>query len=179
MSELIPGLNSNRRLNLTVPGLSHEAKLDLEQLACALYEGIPGHLYNLAEKLARQHGRAGALTFFDMQDDDVRNFWVLIARLLVDHARGWDPNEGSACVLTRDERVRLANLPRAWSYGVEITVSSSANLKAMAKALELAEFARMVWLMRHNQISDPTSGMTENLEIKVDAWMREHADVLG
>jgi hypothetical protein len=48
------------------------AKLTLSQLAEALYEGTP-HLQNLAEKLARQHGKAGALSFFGLMGDDVQN----------------------------------------------------------------------------------------------------------
>ena len=66
----------------------------------------------LAEKLARQHGRAGALTFFDMMGADVRNFYMQIAQQLIDHAKEWEPNQGSACVLSEKERQRLAALPR-------------------------------------------------------------------
>ena len=57
----------------------HHAKLTVDQLAEALYEGLP-HLQNLAEKLARQHGQAQALTFYGMNSDDVRNFWRGIAK---------------------------------------------------------------------------------------------------
>lgn len=89
----------------------NDAKLTVEELACALYEGTP-HLANLAEKLARQHGQAGALSFYDMMGEDVQNFWRGIARQLIDHASHWKPNQGSACVLDEQERARLAALPR-------------------------------------------------------------------
>lgn len=85
--------------------------LTVRQLACALYEGTP-HLQNLAEKLARQHGKAGALTFFDMMGDDVQNFWMTIAKQLIDHAKEWEPNDGSCCVLSEKERRRLKALPK-------------------------------------------------------------------
>lgn len=89
----------------------HNAKLTVSQLAEALYEGTP-HLQNLAEKLARQHGQAGALTFYGMMGDDVRNFWRGIAKQMIDHAGQWLPNQGSACVLSETERARLKSLPR-------------------------------------------------------------------
>lgn len=89
----------------------HNAKLTTDQLAEALYEGTP-HLQNLAEKLARQHGKAGALTFYGMMGDDVRNFWRGIAKQIIDHASEWQKNEGSACVLSDKERARLKSLPR-------------------------------------------------------------------
>lgn len=88
------------------------AKLSVDMLAEALYEGTP-HLQNLAEKLARQHGQAGALTFYRMMSEDVRNFYRTIAKQLIDHAAEWQPNEGSACVLSEKERARLKALPRA------------------------------------------------------------------
>lgn len=89
----------------------HEAKLTIDQLAEALYEGTP-HLANLAEKLARQHGKASALTFYGMMSDEVRNFWRGIAKQLIDHAAQWQPNQGSACILSQQERDRLRALPR-------------------------------------------------------------------
>lgn len=89
----------------------HNAKLSVDQLAEALYEGTP-HLQNLAEKLARQHGNAGALTFYGMMGDDVRNFWRGIAKQMIDHAAEWQPNRGSACILSERERSRLKALPR-------------------------------------------------------------------
>jgi hypothetical protein len=89
----------------------HNAKLTVSQLAEALYEGTP-HLQNLAEKLARQHGSAGALTFYGMMGDDVQNFWRGIAKQMIDHATEWEPNEGSACRLSANERARLKLLPR-------------------------------------------------------------------
>ena len=94
---------------LVVPDL--DTKLTVSQLAEALYEGTP-HLQNLAEKLARQHGQAGALTFYGMMGDDVRNFWRGIAKQMIDHAAEWQPNRGSACVLSENERARLKLLPR-------------------------------------------------------------------
>ncbi len=90
---------------------SHHAKLTTDELACALFEGMP-HLQNLAENLARQHSKAGALAFYDMMGDDVQNFWRGIAKQLIEHASQWRENEGSACVLGEYERVRLSYLPR-------------------------------------------------------------------
>ena len=89
----------------------HNAKLTVDQLAEALYEGMP-HLQNLAEKLARQHGKAGALTFYGMMSDDVQNFWRGIAKQMIDHSAQWQKNEGSACMLSDQERARLKTLPR-------------------------------------------------------------------
>jgi hypothetical protein len=89
----------------------HNAKLTVNQLAEALYEGTP-HLQNLAEKLARQHGQAGALSFYGLMGDDVQNFYRGIAKQLIDHAKEWKKNEGSACVLSDAERDRLKGLPR-------------------------------------------------------------------
>lgn len=90
----------------------YDTKLTVSQLAEALYEGTP-HLQNLAEKLARQHGKAGALSFFSMMGDDVQNFWRGIAKQIIDHAAEWQENQGSACVLSETERERLKLLPRA------------------------------------------------------------------
>lgn len=89
----------------------HNAKLTVDQLAEALYEGTP-HLQNLAEKLARQHGKAGALSFYGMMGDDVRNFWRGVAKQLIDHASEWEANEGSGCILSDKESARLHELPR-------------------------------------------------------------------
>lgn len=89
----------------------HKAKLTIDQLAEALYEGTP-HLQNLAEKLARQHGKAGALSYFALMGDDVQNFWRGIAKQLVDHASEWEQNQGSGCILSERERARLMALPR-------------------------------------------------------------------
>lgn len=87
------------------------AKLTPIQLAEAIYEGTQ-HLSNLAEKLARHHGKAGALCFFGMMGEDVQNFYLGIAQQLIDHAKMWKENEGSACVLDESEEKRLAELPR-------------------------------------------------------------------
>lgn len=92
----------------------HGAKLTIEQLAEALYEGTP-HLQNLAEKLARQHGNAGALSFYHLMGDDVQNFWRGIAKQLVEHAAEWEANKGSSCTLSERERNRLKALPRVAS----------------------------------------------------------------
>lgn len=89
----------------------HGAKLTLPQLAEALYEGTP-HLQNLAEKLARQHGQAEALSFYALMGDDVQNFYRGIAKQLIDHAKEWLLNRGSGCVLSETERTRLKALPR-------------------------------------------------------------------
>ena len=109
------------RRELTVYRIGHDARCrrhrvrvahhTLSQLAEALYEGLP-HLQNLAEKLARQHGSAGALTFYGMMGDDVQNFWRSIAKQMIDHAAEWQPNQGSGCILSEKERARLAALPR-------------------------------------------------------------------
>lgn len=89
----------------------HKAKLSVQQLAEAMYEGTP-HVQNLAEKLARQHGEAQALTWFNMMGDDVQNFWRGIAKQIIDHASEWRVNEGSSCVLSDKESKRLEELPR-------------------------------------------------------------------
>ena len=86
-------------------------KLTVDELAEALYEGT-SHLQNLAEKLARQHGRAEALTFYDMMGKDVQNFWKTIAEQLISHAREWEKNEGSGCKLSEREKARLKSLLR-------------------------------------------------------------------
>lgn len=86
-------------------------KLSVGELAEALYEGTP-HLQNLAEKLARHHGNAQALTFFRMMGDDIKNFYMGIAQQLIDHAKEWKENKGSACCLSKKEIARLGALPR-------------------------------------------------------------------
>ena len=86
-------------------------KLTVKQLANAMYEGYP-HVQNLAEKLARQHGKAQALTFFGMMGPDVQNFWMGIAQQIIDHAKHWEPNKGSSCCLDEEESERLKALPR-------------------------------------------------------------------
>jgi hypothetical protein len=86
-------------------------KLTQEELAIALYEGMP-QLSNLAESLARTHGKAGALSFYGLMGEHVQNFWRGIAKQLIDHAAEWEANEGSACVLSKREKERLLALPR-------------------------------------------------------------------
>lgn len=88
-----------------------EQVLTIDELAEAMYEGYP-HVQNLAEKLARQHGQARALTFYGLMGDDVQNFWRGIAKQLIDHAREWRNNEGCACVLSPEESARIRALPR-------------------------------------------------------------------
>jgi len=104
-------MKRKQRLELKLRGFEFlgddfNAKLSISQLAEALYEGSP-HLQNLAEKLARQHGEAEALCFFQMQDEDVKAFWCDIAQQLINHAKEWGSNQGSACILSKKERNRL------------------------------------------------------------------------
>lgn len=89
----------------------HSDQLTVEELACALYEGWP-HLQNLAEKLARQHSGAGALTFFDMNYPEVKNFWFGIAKQIIDHSKGWEPKQSGGCELKPQEYERLKQLPK-------------------------------------------------------------------
>ena len=95
----------------TVMTKGRDEKLSVRELAEALYEGTH-HLQNLAEKLARQHGKAEALSFFGMMGDDVQNFWMGIAKQIIDHAKEWQENQGSCCVLSEIECARLAKLSR-------------------------------------------------------------------
>jgi len=103
--------NSKRIKDDTVMVVPRDSKLKPIQLAEALYEGLP-HLQNLAETLARQHGKAGALTFFPMMGEEVQNFYLIIAQILIDHASEWEENKGSACCLSEKEMERLKSLPR-------------------------------------------------------------------
>ena len=95
---------------LLIKDLKH--KLTVKQLTEAIYEGTP-HVQNLAEKLARQHGKdCQALTFFGMMGEDIQNFYMSIAQQLIDHAKEWRANQGSSCILSEKEQKRLAELPR-------------------------------------------------------------------
>ena len=85
------------------------AKHNIETLADALYEGKPS-LQNLAEEMARQHGKAGALSWFSMMGEDVQFFWKDIARQIVEHSKEWEKNQGSACVLSEKEHARLKKM---------------------------------------------------------------------
>lgn len=85
--------------------------MNIDELAEALYEGKPT-LHNLAEELAREHGKASALSFFGLMGDNVQNFWRGIAKQLIDHAKEWEPNVGSGCVLSQKELKRIRELPR-------------------------------------------------------------------
>jgi hypothetical protein len=80
--------------------------MTLLELANALYEGLPT-LSNLAESMARQYGKAGALSFFSMMGDDVQFFWCDIARQIINHSKEWEANDGSACCLSKNEHERL------------------------------------------------------------------------
>ncbi len=88
-----------------------DEKLSIPELACALYEGT-AHVQNLAEKTARTHGNAGALSFFDLMGAEVQNFWFGIAKQIIEHSQEWTKNEGSACCLSERESARLKSLPR-------------------------------------------------------------------
>jgi DNA-binding transcriptional ArsR family regulator len=90
---------------------SLDDKLTVEELACALYEGT-AHVQNLAEKLARIHGKAEALSFYDLMGDDVQNFWRGIAQQIIEHSSHWVENRGSVCRLDEAETARLKALPR-------------------------------------------------------------------
>jgi len=81
-----------------------------EVLAEALYEGTPD-LQNLAEKLARQHGKASALSFYALMGEGVHKFWRGIARQLIEHAKEWEENNGCCCILSEKERKRIKELP--------------------------------------------------------------------
>ena len=86
-------------------------KMSVRELANAMYEGT-SDVKNLAEECARKYGSAGALTFFGMMGPDVQNFWMGIAKQIIDHSREWKENEGCACALSVREQQRLAELPR-------------------------------------------------------------------
>jgi len=95
--------------NIILHNKKADETLNVDELACALYEGTP-HLQNLAEKLARQHGKAGALSFYDMMGSPTRAFWRSIAKQLIEHSRHWLENEGSCCILDQQEQERLNKL---------------------------------------------------------------------
>ena len=113
--------------------MKHECDLTVEHLAEALYAGT-ACLSNLAENLARKYGKAGALSFFGLMDDDVQNFWRGIAKQLVDHASEWEANDGSCCVLSENEQRRLAELPRVGEKMPEIEVLCERALREIADA---------------------------------------------
>ena len=95
----------------TVMNQPIDKKLSVRELAEAMYEGTQ-HVQNLAEKLARQHSGAGALSFFGMMGDDVQNFWMGIAEQIIEHSKGWKPNQSGSCEMKKDEAKRLRELPR-------------------------------------------------------------------
>lgn len=78
-------------------------------LAKALYEGLPT-LTNLAESMARQYGNAGALSFYESMSEEVQFFWRDIASQIIEHSREWRENQGSACILSFGETLRLRRL---------------------------------------------------------------------
>jgi tRNA(Ile2) C34 agmatinyltransferase TiaS len=84
-------------------------KFSVETLAEALYEEFP-NLHNLAEEMARQYGKADALSFYHLMGDEVQFFWKDIAKQIIEHAKEWEKNEGSCCVLSEKERTRLTKL---------------------------------------------------------------------
>ena len=84
-------------------------KHTISTLAEALYEGTPS-LQNLAEEMARQYGKAQALSFFGMMGKDVQFFWKDIARRIIEHSKEWQPNQGSACILSDREHKRLQEM---------------------------------------------------------------------
>jgi hypothetical protein len=84
-------------------------KFSVETLAQALYEGFP-NLYNLAEEMARQYGKADALSFYQLMGREVQFFWKDIARQIIEHSKEWEENEGSCCVLSEKERTRLTDM---------------------------------------------------------------------
>ena len=98
------------------------AKHTLLSLAEALYEGLPT-LSNLAEEMARQYGKAGALSFFNMMGEDVQFFWCGIARQIIEHSKEWEANQNSACVLSKKERERLRNAREQWMREYELKES--------------------------------------------------------
>jgi hypothetical protein len=106
-----------------------DEKLTLDELACALYEGTH-HVQNLAEKCARNYGKAGALPYYDMTSEDVRNFWRSIAQQIMAHSMQWEDNQGSGCVLAEVERRRLAELPR---YGRDQGMTGDMGPKEMTE----------------------------------------------
>ena len=115
-------------------------QLTVEELACALYEGTP-HLQNLAETLARQHGQASALCFFDMTGASLRAFWIDIARQLIEHSSHWVANEGSGCLLDDAEAGRLAGLlpPVAFPTGSRRTFVPWGECPRLSKGAKDAE----------------------------------------
>lgn len=115
---------------MKLAGKEVDEKLTVKELACSLYEGTP-HLQNLAEKLARQHGEAEALSFFGMMGEDIQNFWMGIAQQLIDHSKEWKKNAGSSCVLSRYEEQRLESALR------HIDINDNINVNPfLAKAKE-------------------------------------------
>jgi hypothetical protein len=87
---------------------------EVREIAEGLYEGTSVST-NLAEQMARRFGKAQALTFFGLMSPEVQAFWCRIAQQIVDHSKEWQPNDGSACVLSERETYRLRALMMAWA----------------------------------------------------------------
>ena len=86
----------------------------VESLAEALYEGLPT-VQNLAENMARQHGRAGALSFFGLMAPEVQFFWLDIASQIIEHSKEWKRNDPSGCcILSKKETDRLRIMWTTW-----------------------------------------------------------------
>lgn len=90
-----------------------EHKHSVESLANALYEGM-STVQNLAENMARQYGKAGALSFFNMMGPEVQFFWKDIASQIIEHSKEWEKNDGSFCVLSKREQTRLKAMRLTW-----------------------------------------------------------------
>lgn len=100
------------------------AQMTLWELANALYEGMPA-LSNLAESMARQYGKAGALSFFSMMGEDVQFFWCDIARQIINHSKEWEKNEGSACCLSEKEQSRLRTARLAFEEAAKLRTTAA------------------------------------------------------
>jgi hypothetical protein len=87
-------------------------RFSVKTLAHALYEGFP-NLHNLAECMARQHGKAKALSYYSLMGDDAHSFWEDIARQIIEHSSEWEESEGGCCILSEKERARLSQLRTA------------------------------------------------------------------
>lgn len=93
------------------------AEHTVNTLARALYEGLPT-LANLAESMARQHGNAGALSFYEMMSEEVQFFWKDIASQIIAHSSEWQENQGSACILSDRETLCLKQLRESYEQSL-------------------------------------------------------------
>lgn len=141
-----------------------DAKLTVNQLACAMYEGTR-HVQNLAEKTARTHGKAESLSCFALMGDDVQNFWRGIAKQIIDHSACWDHNDVIACVLSEPEVKRLRELPMKMETGtLKAGDSGSISISLVPELTMLDYFAAMAMqaLTSREDIDGPdtSSGMS-------------------